>query len=69
MDSTLLIIGSSIIGVLIGFAIAKYLEKNNASSYIKNAKKEAASILKDAKIESEAIKKTKFFKQKKSLLS
>src|SRR5690554_260636 len=68
MDSTLLIIGSSIIGVLIGFAIAKYLEKNNASSYIKNAKKEAASILKDAKIESKAIKKDKILQAKEKFI-
>lgn len=68
MDSTLFIIGSSIIGILIGFAVAKYLEKNNASSYIKNAKKEAASILKDAKIEAEAIKKDKILQAKEKFI-
>ncbi len=68
MDSNLLIIGCSIIGIILGFAVAKYLEKNNASSYIKNAKKEASSILKDAKIESEALKKDKILQAKEKFI-
>ena len=35
------------IGVIVGFAIAKTLEKNNASKLIKNAKKSAAAILRE----------------------
>ncbi len=68
MDSTLLIIGCSVVGLVLGFAVAKYLEKSNASSYIKNAKKEAGSILKEAKIESEAIKKDKIFQAKEKFI-
>ncbi len=68
MDSTLLIIGCSVVGLILGFAAAKYLEKNNASSYIKNAKKEAGAILKDAKIESEAIKKDKILQAKEKFI-
>lgn len=68
MDSTLLIIGCSILGILIGFAVAKYLEKNNASSFIKNAKKEAGAILKDAKMEAEAIKKDKILQAKEKFI-
>lgn len=68
MDSTLLIIGCSVVGLILGFAAAKYLEKSNASSYIKNAKKEAESILKDAKIESEAIKKDKILQAKEKFI-
>src|SRR5690554_668085 len=68
MDSNLLIIGCSIIGIILGFAVAKYLERNNASSYIKNAKKEAGSILKDAKIESEALKKDKILQAKEKFI-
>ena len=49
MDSTLLIIIGSIVGIAVGFAIAKFLEKKNVSTLIKNARKEASSILKDAK--------------------
>ena len=68
MDSTVLIIIGSIVGIAVGFGIAKFLEKKNVSNLIKNAKKEAASILKDAKTEAEAIKKDKLlqaFRQKK----
>ena len=48
-----------IVGIGIGFGIAKFLEKNNASALIKRAKKDAASILKDAKTDAEATKKEK----------
>ena len=68
MDSTLLVIGCSVVGLVLGFAVAKYLEKSNASSYIKNAKKEASSILKDAKIESEAVKKDKILQAKEKFI-
>lgn len=68
MDSTLLIIGCSILGILIGFAVAKYLEKNNAASFIKNAKKEANAILKDAKLEAEALKKDKILQAKEKFI-
>src|SRR5690606_7085616 len=68
MDSTLLIIGCSIIGILIGFGVAKYLEKSNASSHITNAENEAASILRDAKSEAEAIKKDKILQAKEKLI-
>ena len=55
----LIIIIVGIIGIGGGFAIAKYMEKNNTSNLVKNAKKEAASILKDANLEAENIKKDK----------
>ena len=57
MELTSILIG--IVGLAIGFAIAKFLEKSNVSNLIKNAKKEAGSILKDAKAEAEATKKEK----------
>ena len=68
MDSTLMIIIGSIVGIAIGFGIAKFLEKNNVSNLIKNAKKEAASILKDAKLEAEAAKKDKLLQAKEKFL-
>jgi ribonuclease Y len=68
MDNTLIIIVSAIIGILIGFAIAKFLEKSNVSNLVKNAKKEAASILKDAKTEGESIKKDKLLQAKEKFL-
>ena len=46
-------------GLIIGFLIAKMLEKGKASKTIASAKKEAASILKNAQTEGEGIKKDK----------
>lgn len=68
MDNTLILIISAIIGILVGFAIAKFLEKSNVSNLVKNAKKEAASILKDAKTEGESIKKDKLLQAKEKFL-
>lgn len=63
---TLIIIG--IVGIGIGFAIAKYLEKNNASQLTKSAKKNAASILKGAHAEAESIKKDKILQAKEKFI-
>lgn len=68
METILMITGGLAVGLIIGFAIAKYLEKNNATSYLKNIKKEASSILKDAKIEAESIKKDKIFQAKEKFI-
>ncbi|WP_340074819.1 ribonuclease Y [Leptobacterium sp. I13] len=68
MDTTTLIIITGATGLLIGFIIAKFLEKGNASKAIANAKKEAASIVKDANIEAESIKKDKIFQAKEKFL-
>ncbi len=62
----LLIIG--IAGIAGGFGVAKYMEKNNISNLIKNAKKEAASILKDANLEAENIKKDKILQAKEKFI-
>ncbi|NNG10768.1 MAG: DUF3552 domain-containing protein, partial [Arenibacter sp.] len=66
MESTAIIIG--LIGLAIGFAIAKFMEKGKASKTISSAKKEAANILKEAKIEGENIKKDKIFQAKEKFL-
>jgi ribonuclease Y len=57
-----------IVGLAGGFFIAKYLEKNSASSVIKEAKSNAASILKEAKSEAETIKKDKILQAKEKFL-
>ena len=57
-----------VLGIALGFGIAKFLEKSNVSNLIKNAKKEAASILKDAKAEAESIKKDKILQAKEKFL-
>jgi ribonuclease Y len=64
----LTIIISGIIGIAVGFAIAKIIEKSNISNLIKNAKKEAASILKDANLEAENIKKDKILQAKEKFI-
>lgn len=67
MDSaTLIIVG--IIGLAIGFAIAKFMEKGKATKTTANAKKEAESILKNAQTEGESIKKDKIFQAKEKFL-
>ncbi|KKM27668.1 hypothetical protein LCGC14_1572390 [marine sediment metagenome] len=67
MDSaTLLIV--AIVGLAIGFAIAKFMEKGKASKTTLNAKKEAENILKNAQTEGESIKKDKIFQAKEKFL-
>ena len=67
MDSTMIII-AAIVGLAIGFAIAKFLEKGKASKTIINAKKDAERILKDAKAEGESVKKEKLLQAKEKFL-
>jgi ribonuclease Y len=67
MDITTGII-ALIIGLAIGFFIAKMLEKGKAARTIEGAKKEAASILKDAKAEGESIKKDKIYQAREKFL-
>lgn len=68
MDNTTTLIIAAIVGIAVGFIIAKFLEKGKASRTIGHAKKEASSILKSAKIEGESIKKDKIFQAKERFL-
>ncbi|MGB5362488.1 MAG: ribonuclease Y [Aureibaculum sp.] len=56
------------VGLIIGFVIAKALEKNKASLILKNARKQASSILKEAKIDAEALKKDKILQAKQKFI-
>lgn len=67
MDSITMII-AGIVGLAIGFAIAKFMEKGKASKTIANAKREAARILKEANVEGESIKKDKILQAKEKFL-
>ena len=67
MDYTYIII-TGIVAIIVGFAIAKFIEKSNVSNLVKNAKKEATSILKDANLEGENIKKDKLLQAKEKFL-
>ncbi len=67
MDNiTSIIIG--IVGLAIGFVIAKFLEKGKATKTTANAKKEAEAILKAAKTDGENLKKDKIFQAKEKFL-
>lgn len=63
-----MIVGGLILGLAIGFAVAKYLEKNQASSILSNAQNEAKTILRDAKTDGEAIKKEKILQAKEKFI-
>ena len=67
MEILIPVIGT-IVGIAIGFFIAKILERNNASQLISRAKKSASSILKEAKSEAETIKKDKILQAKEKFL-
>ena len=68
MDNIVTIIIAAVVGIIVGFVIAKLLEKSNASQLVKNAKKSASSILKEAKYEGESIKKDKILQAKEKFL-
>ncbi len=67
MEIIIPVIGA-IVGIAIGFFIAKILERNNASQLILRAKKSASSILKEAKSEAENLKKDKILQAKEKFL-
>ncbi|MDR9457698.1 MAG: ribonuclease Y [Salegentibacter sp.] len=67
MEITTIIIGL-VVGIALGYAIAKLLERKQASRTIKNAKKSAANILKEAKSEGESIKKDKILQAKEKFI-
>ena len=68
MDNIIIIIGSAVGGIIVGFLIAKLFEKNKASHLLTTAKKDAASLLKEAKSEAEALKKDKILQAKEKFI-
>jgi ribonuclease Y len=68
MDNIITLIIASVAGVAVGFLIAKFFERNNASQLIKSAKKNAASIIKEANSEAESIKKDKILQAKEKFI-
>ncbi|REG87959.1 ribonuclease Y [Winogradskyella sediminis] len=67
-NTILYIVGGVIIGVILGYIIAKALEKGKASKLIANAELEAQSILKQAKSDGESIKKDKILQAKEKFI-
>lgn len=68
MDNIVTIIIIAIVALALGFIIAKMLEKNNASTAIASAKKEATSIIKNAEKEGESLKKDKMLQAKERFI-
>ncbi|NKI32855.1 ribonuclease Y [Croceivirga thetidis] len=68
MDTTILTIIVALVGLIIGFAIAKALEKGKAAKTIARAEKRASNIIRDAKKDGEGIKKDKIFQAKEKFL-
>lgn len=68
MDNTIIIIIAVVIGLAIGFTVAKMLEKGKAGKTLSGAKKEAANLINEAKREGENIKKDKIFQAKEKFL-
>jgi ribonuclease Y len=68
METTTIIIFSVLIGLAVGFGIAKALERKKASKIIQRAKKSASGILKEAKQEAESIKKDKILQAKEKFI-
>ena len=67
-NTILYIVGGVVLGLILGYIIAKTLEKNNASKLMKEAKKEADVILKEAKINGENLRKEKELKAKEKFI-
>ncbi len=68
MNNLIVPIIVGIVAIIIGFVIAKLLEKNKASNTIKSAKKRAASITKQAGKDAETLKKDKMLQAKEKFL-
>ena len=68
MDPTIIYILLGLGGLIIGFVIAKMIEKSKGSQLVGEAKKEANSILKEAKSEAEGIKKDKILQAKEKFI-
>ncbi len=62
------IIAGLVLGGILGYIIAKALERKNASKVIIDAKKEADSIIKQAKAEGDSLKKDKIFQAKEKFI-
>lgn len=67
-NTILMMLGALVLGLIVGYVIAKSLEKSNASKLIKTANKEADTIIREAKKEGESIKKDKILQAKEKFI-
>ncbi|APY06974.1 ribonuclease Y [Winogradskyella sp. J14-2] len=68
INTILYIVGGVVLGLILGYIIAKSLEKGRASKLIANAESESKSILKQAKADAEALKKDKILQAKEKFI-
>ena len=68
MDGNLLPIIVGIIGIAIGFIIAKGIEKSKGKRLLNTTRKEASAIIKEAKIDADSIKKDKILQAKEKFI-
>lgn len=68
INTILYIAGGLILGLIVGFVIAKSLEKGKASKLITEAQNESKAILKQAKVDAEALKKDKILQAKEKFI-
>ncbi|NNE33277.1 MAG: ribonuclease Y [Winogradskyella sp.] len=67
-NTILYIVGGVVLGLILGYVIAKSLEKGKASKIIANAEIESKSILKQANSDAEALKKDKILQAKEKFI-
>ena len=67
-NTIIYIVGGVVLGVILGYIIAKSLEKGKASKIIADAESESQSILKQAKLDGESIKKDKILQAKEKFI-
>ena len=68
MDGMILPLALSVVGAVIGFIIAKAIEKSKGKKLLNTTKKEAATIIKEAKIDAESLKKDKILQAKEKFI-
>ena len=68
MNDIILPVIIGVVAIIVGYGIAKILEKNKASHIIKSAKKRATAIAKQAGKDAESIKKDKMLQAKEKFL-
>ncbi|WP_435415242.1 ribonuclease Y [Polaribacter aestuariivivens] len=68
MDGILLPIIVGIVGIILGFFIAKAIEKSKGKKLLNSTRKEASAIIKEAKIDAESIKKDKILQAKEKFI-
>ncbi|WP_442266901.1 ribonuclease Y [Tenacibaculum sp. ZS6-P6] len=59
---------AGVVGIVVGFIVAKVLEKSKANKLLKETNKEAENIIKEAKVEAAAIKKDKILQAKEKFI-